>query len=87
MTKPAHVTVLHNGVVVQNHTEVLGLTYFDRPTAYTKHPEKGPVVLMYHGDPVRFRNIWVREFRELEGKPGPKGVEGKVGPRATPEKK
>jgi hypothetical protein len=77
VSKPGYVTVLHNGVVVQNHTEILGYTYFDRPTSYSKHPEKGPIVLMYHGDPVRFRNMWVREFKELEGKPGKKGVEGK----------
>ncbi|MFO0866848.1 MAG: DUF1080 domain-containing protein [Gemmataceae bacterium] len=77
ISKPGHVTVLHNGVVVHNHTEILGYTYFDRPTAYSKHPEKGPIVLMYHGDPVRFRNMWVREFKELVGKEGKKGVEGK----------
>lgn len=77
VAKPAYFTAFHNGVLVQNHTEVLGSTYFDRATGYSKHPEKGPIVLMYHGDPVRFRNIWVREFKELEGKPGKKGVEGK----------
>ncbi len=77
LTKPGYVMVLHNGVVVQNHTEILGFTNYDRPTAYTKHSEKGPIVLMYHGDPVRFRNIWVRGLRELEGKPGKKGPEGK----------
>jgi hypothetical protein len=77
LVKPGYVTVMHNGVVVQNHTEILGYTYYDRPTAYTKHPEKGPIVLMYHGDPVRFRTMWVREVKELVGKPGPKGVEGK----------
>lgn len=77
VTKPGHVTVFHNGVLVQNHTEILGYTYFDKATTYSKHPEKGPIVLMYHGDPVRFRNLWVREFKELEGKPGKKGVEGK----------
>ena len=66
---PAYVTVLHNGVLVQNHTEVKGYTYYDKPNTYTKHPEKQPLVLMYHGDPVRFRNIWVREIKELEGKP------------------
>jgi hypothetical protein len=77
LQKPGYVTVLHNGVCVQNHTEILGYTYFDRATAYTKHPEKGPLVLMYHGDPVRFRNIWVREIKELEGMPGKKGKEGK----------
>jgi hypothetical protein len=76
--KPAYVTVLHNGVLVQNHTEILGSTHFDRPNEYAKHPEKQPLVLMYHGNPVRFRNIWVREFKELEGKPGgKKGPEGK----------
>ncbi len=77
LTKPGYVTVLHNGVVVQDHTEILGFTNYDRPTAYTKHAEKGPIVLMYHGDPVRFRNIWVRGLGELEGKPGKKGREGK----------
>jgi hypothetical protein len=77
LTKPGYATILHNGVVVQNHTEILGSTYYDRATAYAKHPEKGPIVLMYHGDPVRFRNIWVREFKELQGKPGKKGVEGR----------
>jgi len=75
VTKPAYVTVLHNGVVVQNHTEIKGYTYFDKETAYTRHADKLPISLMHHGDPVRFRNIWVREIKELEGKPG-----GKVGP-------
>jgi hypothetical protein len=83
LTKPAYVTVFHNGVLVQNHTEILGSTHYDRPTKYEKHG-KAPLVLMFHGDPVRFRNIWVREFKELvskpkEPKPGaaPKGNESK----------
>ena len=67
--RPAYVTVLHNGVLVQNHTEILGSTHFDRPNEYAKHPDKEPLVLMYHGDPVRFRNIWIREIKELEGRP------------------
>jgi hypothetical protein len=76
--RPAYVTVLHSGVLVQNHTEILGNTYYDRPNVYTKHAEKLPLVLMYHGNPVRFRNIWIREIKELEGKPGgKKGPEGK----------
>jgi hypothetical protein len=78
LRKPAYVTVLHNGVLVQNHTEILGHTFFDRPAAYTKHADRLPLVLMYHGNPVRFRNIWIREFKELQGKPGgKKGLEGK----------
>lgn len=72
LQKPAYVTVLHNGVLVQNHTEIQGNTFYDRPSAYSKHAEKLPLVLMYHGNPVRFRNIWVREFKELQGKPGGK---------------
>jgi hypothetical protein len=78
VVKPAYVTVLHNGVLVQNHTEILGSTHYDRENVYEKHEDKLPLVLMYHGDPVRFRNIWIREFKELEGKPGgKKGPEGK----------
>jgi hypothetical protein len=69
LEKPAYFTVFHNGVLVHNHTEVLGNTYFERKPSYEKHPDKEPLVLMYHGDPVRFRNIWVREFKELVGKP------------------
>jgi hypothetical protein len=73
--KPAFITLLHNGVLVQNHTEVKGSTFFDRENIYEKHAGKLPIVLMYHGDPVRFRNIWIREFKELEGKVG--GKKGK----------
>ena len=68
IAKPAYVTVLHNGVLVQNHTELQGDTPFDRAPKWTKHADKLPIVLMYHGDPVRFRNIWIREFKELQGK-------------------
>jgi len=57
---PAYVTVFHNGVVTQNHTELMGMT-MNREVAYYKpHGEKGPIKLQDHGDPVQFRNIWVR---------------------------
>ena len=72
VVKPAFVTVFHNGVLVQNHTEIQGNTFYDQPPKYTKHPDKLPLVLMYHGDPVRFRNIWIREIKELEPKQGGK---------------
>lgn len=77
LARPGYVTVLHNGVVVQNHTEIRGETFFDQAAAYSAHADKLPLVLMYHGNPVRFRNIWLREFKELEGKPAKTGPEGK----------
>jgi hypothetical protein len=79
LVKPAYMTVLHNGVVVQNHTELVGETAYNVENVYTKHAEKLPIVLMYHGDPVRFRNIWLREYKDLVGKTGGrKGLEGKA---------
>ncbi|MGC3969627.1 MAG: DUF1080 domain-containing protein [Pirellulales bacterium] len=62
VTKPAAVTVLHNGVLVQNHFELEGGTFYDRPPAYSKHAPKLPFSLQNHGNPTRFRNIWVREL-------------------------
>lgn len=63
---PAYVTVLHNGVLVQNHVEVLGGTGHKSLAKYTPHGEKGPIRLQDHGNPVRFRNIWVREFKPVD---------------------
>ena len=68
VTRPAIVTVLHNGVLVQNHFELLGGTFYDRPAAYAKHAEKLPMHLQYHGNPIRFRNIWIREIQPIVGK-------------------
>ena len=68
VTKPAYVTVIHNGIVVQNHFELLGGTFYDRPPAYEKHAERLPIHLQYHGNATRFRNIWLREIKPLEGK-------------------
>ena len=62
VTKRATVTVLHNGVLVQDDVEIQGDTSHDRPPTYTKHPAKQPIRLQDHGNPMRFRNIWVREL-------------------------
>ena len=65
VVKPARMTVLLNGVLVQDNVELLGPTKHKVLTEYPKkHPEKGPVKLQDHGHPVRFRNIWVRELKE-----------------------
>lgn len=68
LVKPGYVTVIHNGVVVQNHFELQGGTYFDRPASYAPHPPKQPIRLQNHGNPVKYRNIWLREFAALVGK-------------------
>lgn len=61
--KPGYITVLHNGVLVQNHTELLGETAWDSPPVYKPHGP-APLRLQFHGNPVKFRNIWVRRFSE-----------------------
>lgn len=62
VAKPATITVLHNGVLVQDHFELEGGTSYIEAPKYTKHPEKLPISLQDHGNPTRFRNIWVREL-------------------------
>ena len=59
---PAYITVLHNGVLVQNHFELLGGTFYDRPPEYKAHAERESISLQYHGNPVRVRNIWIRDL-------------------------
>ena len=56
-----YVTVLHNGVLVQNHVEILGTTEYIGPPKNVAH-DKAPLMLQDHGNPVAFRNIWVREL-------------------------
>ncbi len=65
---PARITAFHNGVLIQNNVEVTGPTSWLERAPYKAHPEKTPISLQDHGNPVRYRNIWVREL----GKPGKK---------------
>ena len=60
LTGPARVTVIHNGVLVQDNVEIAGPTaHGDRPK-YQATPEKLPLALQDHNHPVRYRNIWIR---------------------------
>lgn len=67
LESPAYITAIHNGVLIQNHFALKGDTPYHRPPAYTKHPEKGPIAIQDHGNPVRFRNIWIRETKPTVG--------------------
>ncbi len=67
VVKRATFTVFHNGVLVQDHTELTGGTDWRGPhsiSQYAPHADKGPIKLQDHGNPVLFRNIWVRELQD-----------------------
>ena len=59
---PATVTVIHNGILVQNHVTLLGTTENVGLPKWIKHDLKQPLQLQDHSDPVSFRNIWIREL-------------------------
>lgn len=60
LQSPARVTAFHNGVLILNNVELKGPTVYIGQPRYVAHPEKMPLRLQDHGDPVRFRNIWIR---------------------------
>ena len=68
LNSPAYVTALHNGVLILNHFELKGDTPFTRPPEYKKHADRLPIRLQDHGNPVRFRNIWIRDLKPAVGK-------------------
>jgi len=60
LVRPAVVTVLQNGVLVQDRTELIGQTTHRKVGTYEPHPPEAPLRLQDHGDRVRFRNVWYR---------------------------
>lgn len=62
LLSPARVTVFHNGILVHHDRAYLGQTAHRSLPAYKAHGPKGPIRLQDHGDPVRFRNVWLREL-------------------------
>jgi hypothetical protein len=58
-TSPGHVTVLHNGVLIQDRAELKGVT---GGNLSPESAEPGPILLQDHGNPMRFRNVWVRRI-------------------------
>ena len=66
LSKPANVTVIHNGVVLHHRREYLGTTSHLSLPKYQPHPAQGAIELQDHGNPMRFRNIWIRKLGEYD---------------------
>lgn len=63
LAQPARVTLFHNGVLVQDDQNFIGSTRHREVAQYEAHEPTGPIALQDHGNPVRFRNVWVRELK------------------------
>lgn len=70
-TKPAYLTVFHNGILVQYNVELTGPMGHKVRPSYQAHPDKLPLLLQDHDNPVRYRNIWIRELPETKEKQSP----------------
>jgi len=66
VVKPATITVLQNGVLIQDHFALEGKTVWKKRAKYEPHCDKMPLLLQDHGHLVRYRNIWVRELQQPE---------------------
>jgi hypothetical protein len=65
VSSPARMTVMHNGVLVQDNVVLSGPTAHQKRPPYEKHDDRLPLMLQDHGTRVRYRNIWIRD---LEGR-------------------
>ncbi|AHG92063.1 protein of unknown function DUF1080 [Gemmatirosa kalamazoonensis] len=68
LQEPARVTVVQNGVLVQNNEIITGPTSPIPPSGYVQHADELPLTIQDHGQAIRFRNIWVRR---IEPRPEP----------------
>lgn len=66
---PAQITVLHNGVAVHHAVKLIGPTSYRKVAKYPEeHPEVAPIKLQWHGDPVEFKSIWIRDLGDYSKK-------------------
>jgi hypothetical protein len=67
MVEPAKLTLVHNGILVHLEQSFLNLSNYRKHKPYPNYPLKdGPVQLKWDGDPVEFRNIWVRPLKPYD---------------------
>jgi hypothetical protein len=67
LLKPANVTVLLNGLVLHHKQNFIGYMAHRELARYSRpHPPRGPIQLQHHGNPVRYRNIWLRPLGEYD---------------------
>jgi lysophospholipase L1-like esterase len=67
LESPGRVSVMHNGIAIHSDTVILGDTSWREPPAYHQHPERLPLRLQDHNNPVQFRSIWIRPFEAVRG--------------------
>jgi hypothetical protein len=65
VAEPGRVSVLHNGVAIHSDTVIKGATAWHEPPRYAPHADALPIQLQDHGNPVQFRNIWVRPIEPV----------------------
>jgi hypothetical protein len=67
LSRKAVFTVVHNGTLIHDHVALDGGTDWVGPhtvTEYAPHADKGPLMFQDHSNPVRFRNVWIREIKD-----------------------
>ncbi len=67
VVRKAKLHVVHNGWVIQDNVELSGGTGWNGPhsiSEYRKHGDTGPLKMQDHGNPVRFRNIWIQKIED-----------------------
>ncbi len=64
--KKATETIFQNGVLIQDNWTIEGTTFYRVRSYYEPHPDKMPLILQDHGNPIRFRNIWMRELKDVQ---------------------
>jgi hypothetical protein len=69
LSRPARITAFHNGVLVQDNVALWGGTAWLRHAPYERHATRLPLVLQDHSNPIRFRNIWMRDLPDPPATP------------------